>query len=49
MQKHAVKKGSVLLFLGTIGFILECVSAMEYYQGKYESSQYNNALRQKPY
>ena len=34
MQKHAVKKGAILLFLGTIGFILECISAMEYFQGK---------------
>ena len=49
MQKHAVKKGSVLLFLGTIGFILECVSAMEYYQGTYENSQHNNTLWRRPY
>ena len=34
MQKHAVKKGAFLLFLGTIGFILECISAMEYFQGE---------------
>ena len=33
MQKHAVKKGAILLFVGTIGFILECISAMEYFQG----------------
>ena len=35
MQRHAVKKGFALVFLGTIGFILECISAMEYYQGKH--------------
>ena len=44
-QKHAVKIGFIFLILGAIGFVLECVSAMEYYQGKDFTIRVKNVLK----